>query len=128
MAASSPAIATSHSLSARACDDAALGMAMGAPLATNGADHIDRPPGSQSPRLRAAGSSESSPMRMRTRKLIGAVGLLALVTAWALIAMAVAQFAFRSTNDVVAWIYYAVAGLGWVLPAMPLISWMSRPD
>ncbi|HEV3185364.1 MAG TPA: DUF2842 domain-containing protein [Xanthobacteraceae bacterium] len=67
-------------------------------------------------------------MRMRTRKLIGAVGLLALVTAWALVAMAVAQFAFRSTNDVVAWIYYAVAGLGWVLPAMPLISWMSRPD
>jgi hypothetical protein len=67
-------------------------------------------------------------MRMRTRKLIGTVGLLALVTAWALVAMAVAQFAFRSTNELVAWIYYAVAGLGWVLPAMPLISWMSRPD
>jgi hypothetical protein len=67
-------------------------------------------------------------MRMRTRKLIGTVSLLALVVAWALVAMAVAQFAFRSTNDVVTWIYYAVAGLGWVLPAMPLISWMSRPD
>jgi hypothetical protein len=67
-------------------------------------------------------------MRIRTRKLIGAVGLLALVTAWALIAMAVAQFAFRSTNGLAAWIYYVVAGLGWVLPAMPLISWMSRPD
>jgi hypothetical protein len=25
-------------------------------------------------------------------------------------------------------IYYVVAGLGWVLPAMPLIRWMSRPD
>ena len=67
-------------------------------------------------------------MRMRTRKLIGAVGLLALVTAWALIAMAVAQLVFRSTNEFAAWIYYAVAGLGWVLPAMPLISWMSRGD
>jgi hypothetical protein len=67
-------------------------------------------------------------MRMRTRKLIGAVGLLVLVCTWALLAMAVAQFAFRSTNEVLAWIYYAVAGLGWVLPAMPLISWMSRPD
>jgi hypothetical protein len=67
-------------------------------------------------------------MRMRTRKLIGTVGLLALVTAWALLAMAVAQFAFRSTNELAAWIYYVVAGLGWVLPAMPLISWMSRPD
>jgi hypothetical protein len=67
-------------------------------------------------------------MRMRTRKLIGTVGLLALVSVWALLAMAVAQFAFRSTNEVAAWIYYAVAGLGWVLAAMPLISWMSRPD
>jgi hypothetical protein len=28
----------------------------------------------------------------------------------------------------VAAIYYIVAGLGWVLPAMPLISWMARPD
>src|SRR5262249_18795325 len=67
-------------------------------------------------------------MRMRTRKLVGTVALLALVTAWALIAMAVAQFAFRSTNELAAWIFYAVVGLGWVLPAMPLISWMSRPD
>lgn len=67
-------------------------------------------------------------MGMRTRKLIGAIGLLVLVIAWALIAMAVAQFVFRSTNELAAWIYYAVAGLGWVLPAMPLISWMSRRD
>jgi len=67
-------------------------------------------------------------MQMRTRKLIGAVALLALVTAWALTAMAVAQFVFRSTNELAAWIYYAMAGLGWVLPAMPLISWMSRRD
>jgi hypothetical protein len=28
----------------------------------------------------------------------------------------------------VATLYYVVAGLGWVLPAMPLIKWMSRPD
>jgi Protein of unknown function (DUF2842) len=67
-------------------------------------------------------------MHTRTRKLIGTVALLVLVTAWALIAMAVAQFAFRSTNEIAAWIYYVVAGLGWVLPAMPLISWMSRPE
>ena len=67
-------------------------------------------------------------MRMRARKLVGTVALLALVTAWALMAMAVAQFAFRSTNELAAWIFYGVAGLGWVLPAMPLISWMSRPD
>ena len=31
-------------------------------------------------------------------------------------------------NGVIEVIYYVVAGLGWVLPAMPLIAWMSRPD
>jgi hypothetical protein len=67
-------------------------------------------------------------MTMRTRKLIGAFGLLALVMVWALIAMALAQSALTDINGFVAAIYYVVAGLGWVLPAMPLISWMSRPD
>ena len=67
-------------------------------------------------------------MRIRTRKLIGAVALLALVTAWALIAMAVAQVAVAEANPLVAALYYLIAGLGWVLPAMPLVSWMSRPD
>jgi hypothetical protein len=67
-------------------------------------------------------------MHIRTRKLIGTVGLLALVTAWALLAMAFAQFALRAQSGVVVFLFYAVAGLGWVLPAMPLVRWMSRPD
>ena len=33
-----------------------------------------------------------------------------------------------SRNHLIEIAYYIVAGLGWVLPAMPLISWMSRPD
>ena len=67
-------------------------------------------------------------MRIRTRKLIGTIGLLALVTAWALLAMAVAQFALRAQSGVVVFLFYAVAGIGWVLPAMPVISWMQRSD
>ncbi|MGB9367651.1 MAG: DUF2842 domain-containing protein [Xanthobacteraceae bacterium] len=67
-------------------------------------------------------------MRIRTRKLIGTVGLLVLITAWALLAMAIAQFALRAQSGLVVLLFYAVAGLGWVLPAMPLVSWMSRPD
>ena len=67
-------------------------------------------------------------MRMRTRKLIGAFALLALVAGWALLAMVLAQVALPSGNNLVAWLYYVVAGLGWVLPAMPLIAWMVRPD
>jgi len=66
-------------------------------------------------------------MPVRFRKLIGAVALFVLVIVWALIAMAVAQFPVIRDNTVLSILYYVVAGLGWVLPAMPLVSWMSRP-
>jgi hypothetical protein len=67
-------------------------------------------------------------MRIRTRKLIGTLGLLVLVTVWALLAMALAQFALRAQSGIVVFLFYAVAGLGWALPAMPLVAWMQRPD
>ncbi|HKS60666.1 MAG TPA: DUF2842 domain-containing protein [Xanthobacteraceae bacterium] len=67
-------------------------------------------------------------MRIRTRKFLGAIALLVLVAVWALLAMAFAQFALTSANGFVAALFYVVAGLGWVLPAMPVVSWMQRPD
>lgn len=67
-------------------------------------------------------------MGIRMRKLIGTIGLLLLVTVWALLMMGFAQFALHSANGFVAALFYVVAGLGWVLPAMPLVAWMSRPD
>ena len=42
--------------------------------------------------------------------------------------MAIAQFPPIFQQRWIAAIYYVVAGIGWVLPAMPLIRWMSRPD
>jgi hypothetical protein len=67
-------------------------------------------------------------MSIRIRKLIGAVALLLLVTVWALVAMAIAQFPPIFENRLIAGAYYVVAGIGWILPAMPLIKWMSgRP-
>lgn len=67
-------------------------------------------------------------MPIRIRKLVGTFALIALVIAWALLAMAFAQFALRSAHGAVVALYYVIAGLGWVLPAMPLVRWMSRPD
>lgn len=67
-------------------------------------------------------------MPIRIRKLIGGIALILLVVVWALTAMALAQSILVSTTGIVATLYYIVAGLGWVLPAMPLIRWMSRPD
>ena len=64
-------------------------------------------------------------MPIRVRKLIGAVALIALVVSWALLAMALAQLPAIKANGLVEVIYYVVAGLGWVLPAMPLVRWMS---
>ena len=65
-------------------------------------------------------------MPMRQRKLIGAVALIVLVVVWSLLAMALAQTVLTSISGLVAALYYVVAGLGWVLPAMPLIKWMSH--
>ncbi|HEV3161441.1 MAG TPA: DUF2842 domain-containing protein [Xanthobacteraceae bacterium] len=66
-------------------------------------------------------------MPVRLRKLFGAVALFVLVIVWALLAMAVAQFPAIRDNTILSILYYVVAGLGWILPAMPLVSWMSAP-
>jgi Protein of unknown function (DUF2842) len=65
-------------------------------------------------------------MPIRLRKLIGGIVLIVLVVTWALIAMALAQLPVVKANGLIEVIYYVVAGLGWVLPAMPLVKWMSR--
>ena len=65
-------------------------------------------------------------MPVRTRKLIGAFLLFALVIVWSLVAMAVAQTPFIFENPWIAGLFYVLAGIGWVLPAMPLIRWMSK--
>ena len=67
-------------------------------------------------------------MTMRGRKFVGTFALLLLAVVWALLAMALAQSVLTDINGFVAAIFYVVAGLGWVLPAMPLVSWMVRPD
>jgi hypothetical protein len=64
-------------------------------------------------------------MPLRLRKLIGAFGLIILVVVWALLAMALAQAPGIRGNGVIEVIYYVVAGLGWVLPGMLLVKWMS---
>ncbi|HEY1363787.1 MAG TPA: DUF2842 domain-containing protein [Xanthobacteraceae bacterium] len=64
-------------------------------------------------------------MSIRLRKLVGAIVLIVLVAAWALLAMALAQAPVIKSNALAEAIYYVIAGLGWVLPAMPLIKWMS---
>jgi Protein of unknown function (DUF2842) len=65
-------------------------------------------------------------MPLRIRKFIGAIALFALVIVWVLLAMAFAQAPAIRDNTLLSITYYIVAGLGWVIPAMPLVRWMSR--
>ena len=65
-------------------------------------------------------------MPIRLRKFIGTVLLFALVIVWALVAMALAQFPAIRDNAIASTLYYVVAGIGWVVPAMPVVAWMSR--
>ena len=46
----------------------------------------------------------------------------------ALLGMVVAQMPWLADSGWRQAIFYVVAGMGWVLPAMPIVSWMSRPD
>ena len=67
-------------------------------------------------------------MRIRTRKFAGTIALLVLVAVWSLLGMTLAQTPWLAASKLYQTVFYVVAGIGWVLPAMPIISWMSRPD
>lgn len=69
-----------------------------------------------------------SVMTIRTRKFFGTIFLLILVVVWSLLGMTVAQLPWLENSGLAQAIFYVVAGIGWVLPAMPIVSWMARPD
>ncbi len=68
-------------------------------------------------------------MRRRLRKFLGVVATLAFVLTYAPIAVALAQVRpLRDAPGPVRWLAYVVLGLAWVLPMLPLVRWMERPD
>ncbi|KAB2873965.1 MAG: DUF2842 domain-containing protein [Bauldia sp.] len=67
-------------------------------------------------------------MRQRIRKLVGAAVLAVFVPFYALVAMTIAAAKLPGTSTLTQTLFYAIAGLLWVIPAGALISWMQRPD
>ena len=68
-------------------------------------------------------------MRRRTRKFVGAAGMLAFVGIYAVVVMLIAQS--EPIHRLPGWgqgLFFGIAGLAWILPLMPLIAWMERPD
>lgn len=67
-------------------------------------------------------------MRRRTRKFLGTIFMLAFVCVYALVAMALAQGRVQASSKGVQMAFYVIIGLAWILPLLPLIRWMERPD
>ena len=67
-------------------------------------------------------------MGMRIRKLIGTVVMLAYIIFYALFAMAVAEGRISRAPKLVQTLAYIVLGLIWIVPLMPLVRWMAKPD
>ena len=68
-------------------------------------------------------------MRSRQRKLIGTIIMLSFVVVYALVAMVVAQAtAMKIESLFLRTIIFALLGLGWAVPMVPLISWMEKRD
>jgi hypothetical protein len=64
----------------------------------------------------------------RIRKLIGTVAILAIVIVYAFVAMALAESRIVEAPKAIQVVAYAVLGLLWIFPCMPLIRWMERPE
>jgi ABC-type Na+ efflux pump permease subunit len=67
-------------------------------------------------------------MGTRIRKLIGTVVMLAYIIFYALFAMAIAEGRITEAPKLVQTLVYIVLGLIWIVPLMPLVRWMAKPD
>ncbi len=67
-------------------------------------------------------------MRKRTRKLIGTISMLVYVCLYAPLAMRLAESRIQDAPEPYRMIAFVVLGLIWIVPLMPLIKWMERPD
>jgi hypothetical protein len=66
-------------------------------------------------------------MGLRTRKLIGAVLLLVFIPAYAQLAVTVAVARLPGASIITHTLFFAIAGLLWVIPAGLIIRWMQKP-
>ena len=67
-------------------------------------------------------------MSARTRKLIGTVVLLIFLALYAWAAAVIGSGRITLAPHWAQLVYFATAGLAWVVPAALLIGWMQRPD
>lgn len=66
-------------------------------------------------------------MSMRWKKLLGVFLLIGLIAIYALLVMRVAVAVLPAAGPILEFVFYAVAGLAWVIPVRYLIVWMNTP-
>jgi hypothetical protein len=64
---------------------------------------------------------------MRWKKFLGVFALLGIIVVYVLLVMRVAVAVLPSAGGVTQFIFYAIAGMAWVVPVRYLILWMNRP-
>ncbi|MBY0612614.1 MAG: DUF2842 domain-containing protein [Beijerinckiaceae bacterium] len=70
------------------------------------------------------------------RSLIGTILMVVFVMLYAFALTLLSPLILRAASEslpdvafkIVQALYYLVAGLAWVLPLLPLVKWMTRPD
>ena len=67
-------------------------------------------------------------MTQSTRKLAGTVLILLSIVVYAWLATSIYAAFLTAASNWLLLLYFAVAGLLWVLPAMLIIRWMAKPD
>jgi hypothetical protein len=67
-------------------------------------------------------------LRSRTRKLIGAAGLVALAICWPLLTIGLGHSNLAHDFVLAQVVFILIFGLVWILPAAWLIRWMQQPD
>jgi hypothetical protein len=65
-------------------------------------------------------------LSVRTKKLIGVVVILVWLPVYVLLAMAFGIRVLPHANGAVRFLYYAVAGMAWILPIGLMLPWISR--
>jgi hypothetical protein len=66
-------------------------------------------------------------MPMRWKKFIGVFALLAILAVYTLFVMRAAVAILPTAGPIGQFVFYAVAGMAWVVPVRYLILWMNRP-
>jgi Protein of unknown function (DUF2842) len=66
-------------------------------------------------------------MSMRWKKFIGVFALIGIIAIYSLLVMRVAVAVLPEAGLVLEFLFYAIAGMAWVVPVRYLILWMNAP-